>query len=186
MVMLEEALERILTWHKQHGRKVADLLQPGLTAAAIADRTTPFALAGDAAQLYLWRNGTRLSQEHVLNDHYFTPGYYLLSLEDALEAYGNLTDYTEWQKGWLPVLASGGGDYYGVDAKEGRVIHHLRDSPHYRIKYLSLTNMMESVAECYESGAYYLDDGGFFEVNTEEERRIAGKWNAGVAYWGGE
>ena len=83
--MLETALERIVTWHKQHGRKMVNLLQPGLTAQAITAATAGLPLNDDLVQLYMWRNGTRVSQEYVLNDHYFIRGYYLLSLEDALK-----------------------------------------------------------------------------------------------------
>jgi hypothetical protein len=139
-------------------------------------------LHADVVQLYRWRNGTRVSQDYLLNEHYFTPGYYLLSLDDALHACDMLTANTGWQKGWFPILTSGGGDYYGVeDANGGHVIHHMLESLRYPVKYLSLTTMMQTVAQCYESGAYYLDNRGFFVVDADAERVIARQFNAGVA-----
>jgi cell wall assembly regulator SMI1 len=183
-VILEPALERIVAWHKQHGRKVVDLLQPGLTAQAITAATAALPLHDDVVQFYLWRNGTRISQEYVLNDHYFIPGYYLLSLKDALDAYHSLISNTDWQNGWFPILTSGGGDYYGVNfVQQGKVIHYVRDYPDYQMKYLSLSTMMQTAAECYESGAYSLDDRGFFEVNADAERLIARRLNPGLDYW---
>jgi cell wall assembly regulator SMI1 len=182
--MLKAALERIVTWHKQHGRKVVDLLQPGLTAQSITAATAGLLLNDEVVQLYMWRNGTRVSQEYVLNDHYFTPGYYLLSLEDALDAYHSLIGNTDWENGCFPILTSGGGDYYGVNhEQQGRVIHYVRDYPDHPVKYLSLSTMMQTVAECYESGAYSLDDRGFFEVNADAERMIASGLNPGLDYW---
>ena len=182
--MLEAALDRILTWHKQHGRKVVELLHPGLTAHSITAATAGLLLNNEVVQLYMWRNGTRVSQEYVLNDHYFIPGYYLLSLEDALDAYDILTGNTDWEYGCLPILTSGGGDYYGVNhEQQGKVIHYVRDYPDHPVKYLSLSTMMKTVAECYESGAYSLDDRGFFEVNADLERMIASRLNPSVDYW---
>src|SRR5262245_11328324 len=104
METLKAALERILAWHKQHGRKVVDLLQPGLTAQSITAGTTPLLLHDDVVHLYMWHNGTRISQKYVLNEFYFTPGYYLLSLEDALNAYSSLISNTNWKKDCFPVL----------------------------------------------------------------------------------
>lgn len=102
------------------------------------------------------RDGTRVSQEYVLNDHYFVPGYCLLSLDHARRDYRS--------------LLGGGDDYYGVDgAGSGRVIHHPRESPRYRTKYSSMTTMMKSVAQCYEAGVYSLDESGFFEVASDAE-----------------
>ena len=182
--MLEPALERIATWHKQRGRKVVDLLQLGLSAQAITAATAALLVHDDVVHLYMWRNGTRVSQEYVLNDHYFIPGYYLLSLDDALDAYHSLIRNTDWEKGCLPILSSGGGDYYGVDhEQQGKVIHYIRDYPDRPIKYLSLTTMMETVAECYEVGAYSLDDRGFFEVNSDAERMIASRLKPSLGYW---
>lgn len=182
--MLEQALERIFTWHKQRGRKVVDLLQPGLTAQMVTAQKVPFVLNADVVLLYTWRNGTRVSQEYILNDHYFTPGYYLMSLDDALDAYNSLIANTDWQKCWFPILTSGGGDYYGVDhAQQGHVIHYIRGYPYHPVKYLSITTMMQTVSQCYECGAYSLDDNGFFKINTDAERKIARRLNPGLNYW---
>jgi hypothetical protein len=46
-----------------------------------------------------------------------------------------------------------------------------------------LTSMMQSVAQCYESGAYVVNDSGFFEVDLDAERTIARQFNPGMAYW---
>lgn len=182
--MLKQALERIFTWHKQRGRKVVDLLQPGLTAQMVTDRKAPFVLNDDLLLLYTWHNGTRVSQEYILNDHYFIPGYYLMSLDDALDSYHNLIANTNWQKCWFPILTSGGGDYYGVgQEQQGHVINYIRGYPDHPVKYLNITTMMQTVAQCYECGAYYLDERGFFKVNADAERRIAKKLNPGVKYW---
>jgi cell wall assembly regulator SMI1 len=181
--MLGQALEHIFSWYKQHGRKVVALLQPGLTAQMITGRKATLVLDADVVHLYMWRNGTRFSQEYVLNDHYFTPGYYLLSLVDAPDVYLSRIANPDWQKCRFPILTSGGGDYYGVDhAQQGHVIHHIRDYPNHPVQYLSITAMMQTVAECYESGAYSFDDRGFFEVNADVERMIA-RLNPSLDYW---
>src|SRR5262245_27938389 len=184
MATLAAALERIVAWHKRHGRKVVDLLQPGLIAQSITAGTAPLLLHDDVVHLYMWRNGTRISQEYVLNDFYFIPGYYLLSLEDALDAYSSLISNTDWEKDCFPVLTSGGGDYYGVYYERlGKVSQYVRGYSDHPVQYLSLPVMMQTVAELYESGAYSLDDRGFFEVNADAERLIASRLNPGLDCW---
>lgn len=39
--------------------------------------------------------------------------------------------------------------------------------------------MMLTIAECYETGAYYLDKDGYFESNSEQEESIRQKYNPG-------
>jgi hypothetical protein len=183
-MLLEQSLERILAWHRSRHRKVIDLLQPGLTAETIDGRVAPLAPRADVVRLYEWRDGTLLSQDFVLNDHYLIPGYYLMSLDDGLHAYRGLTADTPWSQHWFPILASGGGDYYGVDDVDpGHVIHYIRGHPTYLIQYSDLTSMMQSVAQCYESGVYAVDDSGFFEVDLDAEAMIARQFNPGMAYW---
>ena len=63
------------------------------------------------------------------------------------------------------------------------MIHYVRDYPDHPVKYASLITMMQTIAECYESGAYSLDDLGFFEVNADAERMIAARLNPGIDYW---
>jgi cell wall assembly regulator SMI1 len=180
MEMLELSLERIVAWHKRYRRKVVDLLQPGRSATALK---APLLLHADVVHLYKWHNGTRVSQEYVLNDLYFTPGYYLLSFDHALDAYDRLVSNACWQESWFPVMTSGGGDYYGVDQSAGDVIDYIRDYPDRPVQYSSLTTMMQSAAECYESDAYFLDDHGLVQVNTAAERIIARRLNPQVDYW---
>ena len=180
MEKLKLSLERIVAWHKRRGRKVVDLLQPGLSATALK---APLVLHADVVHLYKWGNGTRVSQDYVLNDLYFTPGYYLLSFDHALDAYNRLVSSTSWHESWFPVMTSGGGDYYGVDHALGDVIHYIRDYSDCPVQYLSLTAMMQSAAECYESDSYFLDDRGLVQVNTDAECIIARRLNPQVDYW---
>lgn len=181
MSALIDAADEILAWLRQHQRVVVDLLQPGLSEDAVRAEHTPFALSPGVAGLYRWRNGTRLSQEHALDDHYFVPGYYFLALEDALAArrtYGDI----EW-KSWLPLFANGGGDFYVVDHQSGQILSFMNDLPDAAPIYASVTAMLKTAAACYRQGAYFVGGDGLLDVNEEAEKQLARRHNPGIAYW---
>ena len=46
--------------------------------------------------------------------------------------------------------------------------------------YSSLTNMMLTIAECYETGAYYLSEDGFVEENKAKAAKILKKYNPDI------
>ena len=187
---IEEALDRIISWFKSQDMPLIELLEPGLSTASIKAQSNslPIQLPEDLIRIYLWRNGTTLSQEHNLNSHYFQPGYYLLSLKNAMHYYQIYRAGANWDPFWFPILASGGGDFYvvvcGSDVREnGQILNFIRgenDTP--RI-YLNIKTMIFTIAECYDSGAYFLDEFGFLKINYKLEAEIAQELNPGVEEW---
>lgn len=43
------------------------------------------------------------------------PGFYLLSLQEAIASYKVFVSDARWRTGWFSVFADGGGDFYVVD-----------------------------------------------------------------------
>lgn len=184
---LKDALGRILLWHETHNRLIVNLLQKGLSVSEVGGKTAalPFNFTEELVELYTWRNGTKVSQQHTLNDHYFLPGYYLLSLEDAIYNYQSLEDSLVELTPGLPILTSGGGDFYIAQCGEeievsGGVINYLRGEYEHPYTYLTVTSMMITVAECYETGAYFLTNDGLLKIDNVMEANIARKFNPGV------
>ncbi|MFT3943628.1 MAG: hypothetical protein QM705_07370 [Ancrocorticia sp.] len=64
--------------------------------------------------LYAWRDGTDTDGVKLGEIDIF-PGFYLLSLEDAILNYQAFVGDMRWQVGWLPLFADGGGDFYVID-----------------------------------------------------------------------
>ena len=75
--------ERILAWLEAHDRLVARLLRPGLHAREIEGLETELGwrLPMEVAQFFQWCNGVEYNSKINLNDVYFFPWYYPLSIE---------------------------------------------------------------------------------------------------------
>ncbi|WP_137939569.1 SMI1/KNR4 family protein [Chitinivorax sp. B] len=173
------------------GRPVVNLLQPGMekNAAKSLVADTGLVLTDDIYELYEWRNGTKVVPGTILDDLHFFPGFYFLSLEDALTSYQAFKDDDRWDKCWLPLFANGGGDFYvadlslpanGASPVRGFMIGEIN----HPIEYESVGSMIKTLALCYRNGAYYLDaDGRYLEANDNEHALIAKVNNPSVLLW---
>lgn len=183
MSALTEALERIFNWLKQHpSDKYAsvEVLEPGLTYEEIEERVTelPFRLPKEVYELYQWRNGTCYGEEDFAG---FFDGLAFISLESALQKYNELIEYANewaeknwcdpneiWSLNWFPLFYKevDHEDYYIVicDQEEKEtlpVLFRQSEAPELLTQYTSLTNMMLTIAEYYETGAYYVQTDEF-------------------------
>lgn len=86
------------------------------------------------------------------------PGYYALSLDDAL---AHKAHHPAWRSAWLPVLADGGGDYYFADCDSEAVpmLRHRRDDPAAEVVSPSLDQFLATVVHAFDAGVVYLLDG---------------------------
>jgi cell wall assembly regulator SMI1 len=68
-------------------RPVMQLLQPGLSREQIEkhEAKLQFKLTPDLVNLYRVRNGTAAREGDIIDDLWFFPGFYLLSLEEAVQ-----------------------------------------------------------------------------------------------------
>lgn len=95
--------------------------------------------SGQVESLYSWRDGTEIAGMRTLDDIHLFPGFYLLSLEDAVDNYRAFVSDQRWTRGWLPIFANGGGDFYVTDLS-GEMSGGVR---HFRIEesgYLYVTS----------------------------------------------
>jgi len=123
------------------------------------------------------------------------PPYTFYSLEIAQEEYNKLIEKAEkfaednwvdpsevWNPKWFPVFYFQ-GDYICILGNEevyevSPVVEVFRDTPEITIKYSSLTSMMRTILECYETGAYYISQYGDMEINEKREESIRIQYNA--------
>ncbi|MBD2450658.1 HEAT repeat domain-containing protein [Nostoc sp. FACHB-152] len=178
MSLLTDALDRIETWLVKNQPEFALSLQPGLTNAEIDTilQNFPYAMPEELYEFYGWHNGCRyLSYGYVIPfyDNFF-------SLQDAMEYRQNALSWdSEWNSHWLPIL-DGNGDYrYAVVVGEETAPVWFID-PECGIKEIrwdSLTDLMLATAECYETGAYYIDNEGYIEEDKPKIAEIRRKYN---------
>src|SRR6202011_2909454 len=107
----------------------------------------PFSLTRELESIYQWRNGTKAVEGDLLEDLYFFPGFYFLSIEEAVQTYYEREGSPQWRKAWFPLFADGAGDFYIVPCAKkklnaSRVIGFLHGEPEQKAEYESVTAMM--------------------------------------------
>lgn len=183
-------LDRIVEHHRRLGRRVPELLQDGLSQSDLEpwESALPFALTREVERIYEWRNGTKAEQDDLLETLYFFPGFYLLSIEEAVQTYREREVSPQWREGWFPLFADGGGDFYIVpcgakktDASE--IIGFIHGEPEQVVEYESLTAMIATLESCFAEGAFFVDDDDSLEIDDEKHREIAHTINPGISEW---
>ena len=170
---IDSALERLLAALAQlNVPSIADL-QPGLAAEAI-DRLTSgllYELPADLRSIYEWRNG---SKPAVSRNQLF-PGGGFIPLQDAVIRYEELqegarraVDGTDvesaevYDECWFPLFLSYGSTMHvvvcGPGPGAGSVWEILLDDASDRLEAAgSLSDLIDTVANRWERGAYYFD-----------------------------
>ncbi|BAY87135.1 PBS lyase HEAT-like repeat protein [Calothrix parasitica NIES-267] len=164
MSELTNALNRILNWFENNKPSTIESLQPGLAIEEIKEKVQdlPFRLTQEVYELYQWRNGM------VDDGSCFFQAFRFFSLEEAIEesqimgeAWGLSLPF-----GWFPIFEFEGEYFSAVGAEENTKNSLITRTYHdIGISYRNLTNMMLYIAECYETGAYYIGDSRFIEEN---------------------
>ena len=60
------------------------------------------------------------------------------------------------------------------------MIEWASETDNFAICYTSLTNMMLTIAECCETGAYYINEKGEHRIDEEKATAIHKKYNRGI------
>lgn len=184
MEILIEALERIMNWLRKHQPEYADSFLPGLTSSEIQAVEAEFGykLPEEIYTLYQWRNGTEKSAKAVC----FPPPLEILPLSAAIEYSKGCTEHiledknvleeSKWyETSPLFVFIQSNCDFCGIplveDCKGKLPVVDLGEGYGPDILYTSLTDMMLTLAECYETNVYYLGEDGYIE---EDECKTAG------------
>ncbi len=188
MSELTQALNRIMAWLSANQALFANSFLPGLTNEQIyaAVKHLPFELPEEIYELYRWRNGTEAEHDCVIY-----PAIDFLILEEAIKFQENIAtlDNTEIEirfEGYklFPFIAND-AEISNVLVKDKQeksspVLYFAHEDCEPKIAYSSLTNMMLTIAECYETGAYYLSEDGFVEENKAKVAQILCKYNSEI------
>lgn len=169
---LTKSLERILNGLKKYDSY--RYYQPGLSLSEIDEKVKvlPFRLPQEVYELYQWRNGFTPGKRGSMNalgghdfhnldflvNHYFD--FMNSSLEYALNKNSDSVPIRNPQ--WFSLLGHDQLDFFVIgelEQKQASPIYCFDYGDIYdfrpKLKYSSLTSMMLTIAECYETGAYY-------------------------------
>ncbi len=187
MTELINALDRILNWLGEHQPTAAAGFQPGLPADVIAEKLNrlPFQVSQEVYELYQWRNGDKTYSSVF--------GYLsFLDLNSACEFSDNINDdallkirQQDEEPSYLFPLFDFEGEYFAVQGTEEPIatapIFHISDDYSVSLAFVSLTNMMLAIAECYKTGVYTVNDGGNIDVIDEVKfGEIRQRYNPGT------
>ncbi|MEC4811699.1 MAG: HEAT repeat domain-containing protein, partial [Scytonema sp. PMC 1069.18] len=202
---LTNALNQILKWIKKNKPWYVKYLQPGLSRGEIENlvRDLQIQLPSEVYELYQWRNGASegdLGQETawLFQNWTFKPlqevvAQYKKSLSnqpnrdlsrnqcnsyfsnfERLEIF-----YNPWQSQTGLILINTILDFCPV------ILEYFDEGDLSILqKYTSITTMMQTMAECYETGAYYIDpkvyEGYFISCHPQKEHLIWRKYNSKI------
>jgi len=187
---LFDSLDAIVAHLRDLGRRVPDLLQAGLAEQEVRrwQAGLPFAFTRELAAIYQWRNGTRALPGDILDELNFFPGYYFMSIDEAVRTFRERESAPQWRKGWFPLFADGAGDFYIVPCSKrtidsSPVIGFLHGEPLQVPEYESITAMTRTLEAAFSEGAFYLDADDTLEINDERYQLIANRFNPGIPEW---
>ena len=195
-----------MAWLQEHKSHYASTFLPGLSReeieATVAD--LPGQIPEEVYELYQWRNGT--PEEDIETVAYPYLGF--IPLEEAVQACKALVELNRDDelvvfegKSLFPFFCSN-GEYCSVildsQQQEQSLVLDIGAECDVSIIYKSLTSMMVTLAECCETGAYYigeideemggkLDEAkGFLCVDEAKMLPIFQRNNPGVEWVGGD
>lgn len=183
MPLLTDALEKVKNWLKQNYPSVGKFPYPGLTRIQIQEITKdlPLRLSEEVYELYQWRNGTLL-------DRGFFPFMNFYSLEESLK----ISQFQIEGKIFYPyglILFSTDRNFYYIkdsDKRDTNAIWMVNERQEGRICYVSLTNLILAIAECYETGAYYIKHGvrlRYLQEDKIKSELIFSKYNPEIPFY---
>jgi len=188
MTAFDKKLDSVFAQMKISKRPVVNYLQPGLSREYLLNATNelPDTFPDELVEMYLWKNGTHISSELITDQVCFFPGYYFLSIEDALYEYtqlisiSNCPDIIEdikWNKYWFPVFSNAAGDFYSVCLgdvynKSNVLKCFSYDLPFGQEAFATLSALMKTVYDCYREDIFYLGEDNLLKMNRKEFNRI--------------
>jgi hypothetical protein len=85
--------------------------------------------------------------------------------------------------GWQGGAQTAFSDYAGHDDK-CPIVGFMIDEDEQPIEYESLETMVATLADCFDQGAFFVDDRGHLSMDSGRHREIARAHNPTVAIWG--
>jgi hypothetical protein len=190
MRTLHDSLLALETTLVELDLRVVQLLQPGLSQEAVEGELTLRRLTAseEYVTLYGWRNGTDATTSAVLGDLWVVPGFYVLSIEDALSNYDTFIADDRWDPAWLPILANGGGDFLAAqlpsnNAIGGYVRHFRIEDDEHPVEYHSISDMFATFVAAYERDVFFVDGDGNLDMDDGAYSLLASGMNPDVGWW---
>ena len=169
--MLVDRLDDLEERLRDLGRPVVDLLLPG---AAASDLDGAGIQPSDVRDWFGWRNGVAERPGQTQGDVSLIPGYWPVSLAEALRMKLSYEGDPVLGESWIPILASGGGDIYAAVWKGGSVpsVAGVLLGESTEIEFPTIETMLDLFIACYDQGAYFVGANGYLEADPTRYEEI--------------
>src|SRR5262245_36297114 len=113
---LKTSLDSIFAYLHSCGLSIADRGRAGIRRPDVDVKFQSLGLPppADLSLLYSLCDGTTTVEGDKLGGIQFFPGFYWMSLDEAIQVYHSISGDARWNRWWFPVFANGGGDFYAV------------------------------------------------------------------------
>jgi hypothetical protein len=116
----------------------------------------------------------------------FTPGFFLIHIEEYRKNYNEvnlLTNQLNFHSIYLPLLRNYSSDFYVFDTQTHNICLLNHDGAEINVLYDNTLEFLETLVQNYKEDAYYLDDDGFLDYDSDKEYEVAGKMNPEIKFW---
>jgi hypothetical protein len=109
----------------------------------------------------------------------FVPGYRLIHV-DELQVAHDVVQQRSGRNDLFPILADYAASFICTGASS---VFDLDDLGDLIEMHKSGLLFLRTIAECYESGVYFLDQDGYLDYDARAEQLVGFRLNPGLAYW---
>lgn len=177
----------ILELFTRNDYKLEKFLNPGLRSSKIDDelRKIDLIIPQELREIYLWRNGTFLNEDILLEQVYiFPPCYYFMSFNDAIITYLDLADAEPHENNWFPFLTDEGGSFFLIECNknnEGRIFFNA-DEGNFLCSN-SLYDLLFTLKTAFEEGAVFINSEETLDFNFLDFGKVGKRTNPSMNYW---
>jgi len=192
LTLMNEILLKLFLFFSTNSLPIAKDLQPGLSKDTITDqlKKTIGIAPNDLIELFSWKDGIKFEGKPSR----FFDYCYLYNLQEAIDDYGRFQALTPEQSVGInyeflfPICLTGAGEYYFYcfDGKnKGKIYYESvgRFGAEVVLAFDSLSQMMSSIYECYQSKIYYYDENKRWQAKFLEQERLMKKLNPHCKRW---
>ncbi|MFJ2591580.1 SMI1/KNR4 family protein [Streptomyces erythrochromogenes] len=167
--MLEERIRDLWIAVERLGRPIVNHRNPG-APVELLERAFGSPVPSDVATWFAWANGVAYAADQTQDDVALVPGYEPVSVEEAaaLKAELEVPEVEFLGSYWIPLLATGAGDFYAatyVPGQETSRVVSVMIGETSRIAFLSVDQMVSVFVALYRDGVFFVDGEGILQAD---------------------
>ncbi|KAK3578787.1 hypothetical protein CHS0354_030203 [Potamilus streckersoni] len=164
-----EYIQFIITHPLNKDRPASTLLGPPLTVEEITNTLLPVVDNVDAShlepvsQIYRVTDGLKTLESDglPLKDLWLIPGYYLMSLKEAVKTMSTMKQVSGvWKPSWLPLFSSRAGDFIVYDTQNGHVYKIFLKESLGSDMAASINEFLKELVQKFKNDIIVIDDDG--------------------------